>query len=192
MRAGALVLTRSGKLETKPVSLSFLSKVSTNAAWGQALPHLPGPNQEPAKRSGFGAELPQECGLLRRGGAAADTTAELGCGSACHGKPPRVSCDPSGFGSMQRGFLRCRWRALTAPAQETGVCRTPLTVFLPYRPTALVSAVSSIRQSLPQQECSYPPNRCGRPIRWLRASANRVCHLRCVRRFPVWLRRSGV
>ena len=38
----------------------------------------------------------------------------------------------------------------------------------------------------------YPPNRCGRPIRWLRASANRVCHLRCVRRFPVRLRRSGV
>ena len=81
---------------------------------------------------------------------------------------------------------------MTAPAQETEVCRTPLTVFLPYRPTALVSAVSSIRQSLPQQECSYPPNRCGRPIRWLRASANRVCHLRCFCRFSVRLRRSGV
>ena len=117
--------------------------------------HLPELNQEPAKRSGFSTELPQERGLLRRGGAAADTTAELGCGSARHGKPPRVSCDPSDCGSMQRGFLRCRWRALTAPAQETGACRTPLTVFLPYRPTALVSAVSSIRRSLPQQEHSF-------------------------------------
>ena len=63
--------------------------------------HLPGPNQEPAKRSGFGTELPQKRGLLRRGGAAADTTAELGCGSACHGKPPHVSYDPSGCRSVR-------------------------------------------------------------------------------------------
>ena len=100
----------------------------------------PAPMREPAKRSQFGAELPQDA-VCSVGGA--------------DGKPPRVSCDPSDCGSMQRGFLRCRWRALTAPAQETGACRTPLTVFLPYRPTALVSAVSSIRRSLPQQEHSF-------------------------------------
>ena len=117
--------------------------------------------------------------------------AELGCGQARHGKLPRVSYDPSGFGSMRGVFLRCRRRALTAPAQETGACRTPLTVFLPYRPMAWSVLFHPYVSPCFSRNGHYPPNRCGSPIRWLRASANRVCHLRCVRRLTVRLRRSG-
>ncbi len=114
MQVGALVLTRSGKLETKPVSLSFLSKVSTNAAWGLMSLRLSQPNRKPAKRLRFGEEEQRSDTQFSPSGGngasavcsdeAADTTAELGCGSACHGKPPRVSCDPSGYGSVRGGI----------------------------------------------------------------------------------------
>ena len=155
--------------------------------------HLPGPNQEPAKRSGFGTELPQKRGLLRRGGAAADTTAELGCGSACHGKPPHVSYDPSGCRSV-RGKIP----ALPAARSDracTGDGSLPDSLDgFPAVPSNGLGFCCFIHTSVPASAGTfiYPPNRCGRPIRWLRVSANRVCHLRCFRRFPVRLRRSGV
>ena len=168
--------------------------------------HVPSPfSTEPQTSEAFvvrrgGATQRYAVFAVRRNGVsavcsdeAADTTAELGCGSACHGKPPHVSYDPSGCRSV-RGKIP----ALPAARSDracTGDGSLPDSLDgFPAVPSNGLGFCCFIHTSVPASAGTfiYPPNRCGRPIRWLRVSANRVCHLRCSHRFPARLRRSGV
>ena len=66
--------------------------------------------------------------------ATADTTAELGC-SWGQNVTDRLCRLIRPAADRELLFLRCRGHAVTV-AHRSGACQTPLTVSLPYRPTA--------------------------------------------------------